>query len=124
MLRAQGWDITAYEPTASAQQQPGLITQPAALAALRFDGIYSNNVLEHLRQPVDTLRQLASLLNPGGRMSHATPCYEYLYEYTRFHLFFFLGRSRNYLAQHADLDICHSTVDGHYMNTVYQPRAA
>ena len=124
LLRAQGWDITAYEPTASAQQQPGLITQPEALAALRFDGIYSNNVLEHLRQPVATLRQLASLLNPGGRMSHATPCYEYLYEYTRFHLFFFLGRSRNYLAQHAGLDICHSTVDGHYMNTVYQPRAA
>ena len=124
LLRAQGWDITAYEPTASAQQQPGLITQPEALAALRFDGIYSNNVLEHLRQPVDTLRQLASVLNPGGRMSHATPCYEYLYEYTRFHLFFFLGRSRNYLAQHADLDICHSTVDGHYMNTVYQPCAA
>ena len=124
LLRAQGWDITAYEPTASAQQQPGLITQPEALAALRFDGIYSNNVLEHLRQPVDTLRQLASVLNPGGRMSHATPCYEYLYEYTRFHLFFFLGRSRNYLAQHAGLDICHSTVDGHYMNTVYQPCAA
>ena len=124
LLRAQGWSITAYEPTASAQQQPGLITQPEALAALRFDGIYSNNVLEHLREPVDTLRQLASLLNPGGRMSHATPCYEYLYEYTRFHLFFFLGRSRNYLAHHAGLDICHSTVDGHYMNTVYQPRAA
>ncbi len=124
LLRAQGWDITAYEPTASAQQQPGLITRPEALAALRFDGIYSNNVLEHLRHPVDTLRELASVLNPGGRMSHATPCYEYLYEYTRFHLFFFLGRSRNYLAQHAGLDICHSTVDGHYMNTVYQPRAA
>ncbi len=124
LLRAQGWDITAYEPTASAQQQPGLITQPEALAALRFDGIYSNNVLEHLRDPVDTLRQLVRVLNPGSRMSHATPCYEYLYEYTRFHLFFFLGRSRNYLAQHAGLDICHSTVDGHYMNTVYQPRAA
>jgi FkbM family methyltransferase len=124
LLRTQGWNITAYEPTASAQQQPGLITQPQALAELRFDGIYSNNVLEHLRQPVDTLRQLARLLTRGGRMSHATPCYEYLYEYTRFHLFFFLGRSRSYLAQQANLDICHHTVDGHYINTVYQPRAA
>lgn len=124
LLRAQGWNITAYEPTASAQQQPDLITQPEVLAALRFDGIYSNNVLEHLRQPADTLRQLASLLTPGSRMSHATPCYEYLYEYTRFHLFFFLGRSRSHLAQQAGLDICHHTVDGHYMNTVYQPRVA
>ena len=123
LLRAQGWNITAYEPTQSAQQQPGLVTRPEELARLRFDGIYSNNVLEHLRHPVDELRHLASLLKPGARMSHATPCYEYLYEYTRFHLFFYLGRSRRYLAEQAGLDICHSTEDGHYMNTVYQPRA-
>ena len=123
LLRAQGWHITAYEPTQSAQQQPGLVTRPEELATLRFDGIYSNNVLEHLRHPVDELRHLASLLKPGARMSHATPCYEYLYEYTRFHLFFYLGRSRRYLAEQAGLDICHSTEDGHYMNTVYQPRA-
>lgn len=123
LLRAQGWNITAYEPTQSAQQQPGLVTRPEELASLRFDGIYSNNVLEHLRHPVDELRHLASLLKSGARMSHATPCYDYLYEYTRFHLFFYLGRSRRYLAEQAGLDICHSTEDGHYMNTVYQPRA-
>lgn len=123
LLRAQGWNITAYEPTQSAQQQAGLITRPEDLAAQRFDGIYSNNVLEHLRHPVDELRHLASLLKPGARMSHATPCFEYLYEYTRFHLFFYLGRSRRYLAEQAGLDICHSTEDGLYMNTVYQPRA-
>jgi SAM-dependent methyltransferase len=119
-LRQQGWNITAYEPTQSAQQQHGLITQPQDLAALRFDGIYSNNVLEHLRYPVQELLHLASLLRPGGRMSHATPCYEYLYEYTRFHLFFYIGRSRRYLAEKANLDICHFTQDGLYMNTVYQ----
>ena len=122
-LRAQGWNILAYEPTQSAQQQVGLITHPQELALHRFDGIYSNNVLEHLRHPVAELRHLASLLKPGARMSHATPCFEYLYEYTRFHLFFFTGRSRLYLAEQAHLDICHTTQDGHYINTVYQPRS-
>lgn len=122
-LRAQGWNILAYEPTQSAQQQAGLITQPQELARHLFDGIYSNNVLEHLRHPVAELRHLASLLKPGARMSHATPCFEYLYEYTRFHLFFFTGRSRRYLAEQANLDICHTTQDGHYINIVYQPRS-
>lgn len=124
ILREEGWNIVAYEPTGSAQNVPGLVTHPDHLATLKFDGVFSNNVLEHLRQPVQELRFLASLLNPGGLMSHATPCYEYLYEYTRFHLFFYLGRSRNYLADHAGLDICHHTVDGLYMNYVFRPRAA
>lgn len=122
-LRQQGWNISAYEPTQSAQQRPGLITSPEELAGMRFDGIYTNNVLEHLRHPVQELQQMASLLKPGGRMSHATPCYEYLYEYTRFHLFFYLGRSRQYLADQAQLVICRTAAEGHYMNTVYQPRA-
>lgn len=124
ILREEGWNIVAYEPTSSAQNVPGLVTHPDHLGTLKFDGIFSNNVLEHLRQPVQELRFLAGLLNPGGLMSHATPCYEYLYEYTRFHLFFYLGRSRNYLADHAGLDICHHTVDGLYMNYVFRPRAA
>jgi FkbM family methyltransferase len=122
-LRAQGWNIVAYEPTGSAQSQSGVVTQHETLAALRFDGIYSNNVLEHLRYPVQDLQFLSSLLRPGARMSHATPCYEYLYEYTRFHLFFYIGRSRQFLADQACLRICSFEQDGDYMNTVYEPIA-
>ena len=32
---------------------------------------------------------MSSLLPTGGMMSHATPCFEYRFEFTRFHLFFF-----------------------------------
>jgi 2-polyprenyl-3-methyl-5-hydroxy-6-metoxy-1,4-benzoquinol methylase len=32
----------------------------------RFDAIYSNQVFEHLRRPVEVGRALAQLLNPGG----------------------------------------------------------
>ena len=88
---------------------------------MRFHGIFSNNVLEHLRYPIQDLRFLARLLHPGGRMSHATPCFEYLYEYTRFHLFFYLGRSRQLLASESGLRICSFEQDGHFMNAVYEP---
>lgn len=121
VLRERGWNVVAYEPTESAQSLPGLVTRRDVLATMRFDGIFSNNVLEHLRYPVQDLRFLAGLLHPGGRMSHATPCFEYLYEYTRFHLFFYLGRSREFLAASSGLRICSFLQDGHFMNAVYEP---
>jgi len=122
MLRADGWDVYAYEPTGSAATgEAHVITDRAQLAAMRFDGLFSNNVLEHLRHPVDELVFMRSLLAPGALMSHATPCFDYLYEYTRFHLFFFLGRSRELLAQKAGLVGCDYVVDGHFMNVVWKP---
>lgn len=51
-------------------------------------------------------------------MAHATPCYEYLCEYTRWHLFF-PGRSRELLARLAGLRVEHFEMDEHYMNCVF-----
>ena len=36
-------------------------------------------------------------------MVHSTPCYEYLYEYARFHLIFFTGCSLYKLCEQIDL---------------------
>ena len=55
-------------------------------------------------------------------MSHATPCFEYRFEFTRFHLFFFLGRSRAWIADNANLDIVDYQTDGDFMNLVLQTR--
>ncbi|WP_218510918.1 class I SAM-dependent methyltransferase [Variovorax sp. dw_308] len=120
VLRAEGWDVYAYEPHSSAASKADwLITSEAELAARPFDGLYSNNVLEHFRYPVEALVDMKRYLKPGALMAHATPCYEYLYEYTRFHLFFFLGRSRQLLARLAGLSIESFEVEGHYMNCVF-----
>ena len=54
-------------------------------------------------------------------MAHATPCFEYLYEFTRFHLFFFLGRSRELLAKSAGLDLSEFSCDGEFMCAVMRP---
>ena len=40
----------------------GVVTKLEHIQHLSFDGIFSNNLLEHLRHPADELRQMASLL--------------------------------------------------------------
>lgn len=118
-LRQDGWNVYGYEPHGSASSGgPFILSTPAQLQEMCFDGIFSNNVLEHLRYPVRELSSLGKLLKPGGRMSHATPCFDYLYEFTRFHLFFFLGRSRKVLAKKANLHIEDFVVDGEFMNLI------
>jgi SAM-dependent methyltransferase len=115
-LRDDGWNIVAYEPHRSASSGEGsVISSRESLLSMKFDGIFSNNLLEHLRTPVDEVKFMSTLLKPGGRMAHATPCFDYLYEYTRFHLFFFLGRSRNLLASKAGMVVDNMICDGEFI---------
>ena len=124
-LRSQGWNVFAFEPhDSAATNHDSLIRSKADLLKMRFDGIFSNNVLEHLRYPVAELSFMKSVLKDGGRMSHATPCFEYLYEFTRFHLFFFLGRSRQVLADQAQLEIADFVVDNQFMCALYVDKNA
>ena len=119
LLRQDGWNVYGYEPhRAATESSPYVISSMEQLSTLRFDGIFSNNVLEHLRYPVRELSVMRDLLKSGGKMSHATPCFEYLYEFTRFHLFFYLGRSRAILAAKAGLSIDDFVVDGEFMNII------
>ncbi len=121
-LRASGWDVWGYEPNERGLSSDGQIVRSrSVLETMDFDGIYSNNVLEHFRDPVGELSFMRSRLRPGGAMAHATPCFEYLYEFTRFHLFFFLGRSRELLAKSAGLDLSEFSCDGEFMCAVMRP---
>ncbi|WP_448646091.1 class I SAM-dependent methyltransferase [Pseudomonas mohnii] len=121
ILREQGWNVLAYEPhhSGAAAHETYVISSEGDLNAIKFDGIFSNNVLEHFRHPLDEMRSMSRLLKPGGKMSHTTPCFEYLYEFTRFHLFFYLGRSRQVLAEKAGLLIDSYTEDGEFINYIY-----
>jgi 2-polyprenyl-3-methyl-5-hydroxy-6-metoxy-1,4-benzoquinol methylase len=46
--------------------------------AKRYDMIFANQIVEHLVYPVDFLRRLAGLLNPGGRIIITTPNFQYV----------------------------------------------
>lgn len=118
VLRAQGFDVHGYEPHVSA----GSSHVAARVDDLggAFDGIFSNNVLEHLTDPAGQFRQFKALLKPGGRMAHATPCYEWLYAYTRFHVFFPLGDSIEALARRTGFRVIGSVRDGPFDARLFQ----
>lgn len=61
-LRREGWDVWGYEPSAEA---PGdfVVNQRSAIGA-QFDGIFSNNVIEHFRDPVGQFNDFHQLLKP------------------------------------------------------------
>lgn len=120
-LRQKGWDIYGFEPSA-ANSSAHVFSTWAEVEALRFDGILSHNVLEHLFDPVGTTQRLSRLLQPGGKLVHATPCFEYLYEFTRFHVFFFTGRSPDILAERVGMRIIHWEREGEFIACVLQPK--
>lgn len=63
----------------------------------------SCNLLEHLQDPVEELKLMSGYLKDGGIMVHGTPCYQYKYANTRFHLYFFLGKSVEIMSERAGL---------------------
>lgn len=91
-LREEGYQIYGYDPYAPIDSEY-VITNEDQLKTMRFDGIFSHDLLEHLKDPVGTFRIFSEILKPNGKMVHTTACYDYVYEYTRFHLFFYTGTS-------------------------------
>ena len=119
-LRREGWDVWGYEPSAEA---PGdfVVNQRSAIGA-QFDGIFSNNVIEHFRDPVGQFNDFHQLLKPGGKMAHSSPCYEYSYEFTRFHTLFLLGKSPEILADRTGFQVTDRVKEGEYINLVFSKR--
>ncbi len=110
-LRGEGYQVFGYEPHAFEDNNPYMITNKENLKKMRFDGIYSNNVIEHLIYPVKEFEFMKSLLkNKYSKMSHSTPCYAYKYETTRFHTHFYTGNSVNVLCQKTGLDVLERVV--------------
>ena len=89
VLRNQGYNLVPYDPFVLGNED--------ALKG-RYDGIFSHNVIEHLQTPIKTFGDMAKMLYPNGKMAHSTACYGYRYEYSKYHLFFFLGKSIEVLA--------------------------
>lgn len=116
-LRGEGWDVWGYEPSAEAAGN-FVVNQRGAISA-RFGGIFSNNVIEHFRDPVAQFRDFHSVLAEGGRMAHSSPCYEYAYSHTRFHTLFLLGRSPHVLAERTGFRVENRVQDGEYINLIF-----
>ncbi len=84
--------VETDEPTAALARDlgraNGLAACPVAVAAGealpfragRFDVVFSNSVMEHVRDPAQVLREAVRVLRPGGRLHFIIPSYASFYE--------------------------------------------
>jgi SAM-dependent methyltransferase len=117
-LRAQGHDVWGYEPTIGATA--GFVVKNRDEISAKFDGIFSNNVIEHFRNPIAQFKEFHSILKPDGVMAHSSPCYEYEYAFTRFHTLFLLGKSPHVLAERSGFKVSNVVKDGRYINHIFK----
>ena len=117
ILRERGYDVWGYEPNALIDS-PFVVKRREEVSA-RFDGIFSNNVIEHLFSPQAQFIEFRDLLKDGGRMVHASPCYEWSYAFTRFHVFFPLGNAPKRLAEKTGFELTRSVDDGTFQARVF-----
>jgi hypothetical protein len=116
-LRGEGFSVYGYDP--SATEATEFIINSIGLISARFDGIFSNNVIEHFRDPVSQFNYFHQILKDGAIMAHSSPCYDYSYTFSRFHTLFLLGRSPSILAERTGFKIINIVRDSEYTNYVF-----
>lgn len=106
ILRERGYTIFDYEPYAHSPNHQWLITNFEDLKSRKFDGIFSNDLIEHLRNPIADLKNMTALLRDTDcRMAHSSGCFDYAYEHTRFHLHFLPLTALQIIAKHCGLNV-------------------
>ena len=92
-LREQGWESVGIEPAAEVASRAAergfdvrvgslesvVSADPQTFAPSSFDAVFAWMVIEHLHDPVATLRLVRDLLKPGGTLSFSVPnfgCWE------------------------------------------------
>jgi hypothetical protein len=117
-IRSDGYSgLWGFEP--SMPQSGNFVVTQRSEISNGFDGIFSNNVIEHFRDPIAQFLDFHSILKADGKMAHSSPCYEYCYAFTRFHSIFLLGRSPHILAEHTGFQVADIIRDGEYINYVF-----
>jgi hypothetical protein len=117
-LRASGWNVWGYEPSA-AEPSEYVVNHRGSISA-KFSGIFSNNVVEHFRNPVAQFKDFHTILAKGGSMAHTSPCYDYCYAFTRFHSLFLLGNSAEILAEKTGFKLSARIRDGESTIVVFE----
>jgi hypothetical protein len=92
LAKDNNFNVSNYDPFNSNNNNNSVVVNGL------YDGIFSNNVIEHLQNPIADLLYMKSFLNPNGKMAHATGCYKYVAECSIFHLYFLCGKSAGILA--------------------------
>jgi hypothetical protein len=102
-LRKQKYKVFGYEPFTNVKSKFIISKKEELNKIVPIDGVFSNNLLEHLKNPISSLKEMSKAIKKNCKMSHSTPCYKYCYEFTRFHLFFFTGKSLDIICEKSGL---------------------
>lgn len=95
-----GYNMYGYDPFISSKlKHDKNINDLLSIKNIKFDGIISNDVIEHIQRPIDEFLIMRKFLKPNGIMIHGTHCYKYCFEYSKFHLYFLQGKSIDFLCQ-------------------------
>ncbi len=87
VFKKDGWDVVGVEPWYQAcrhsREELGLevknaILETAGLPDASFDVVLLNHVIEHIDDPMRTLRKVYRILKPGGHFVIETPRYDTL----------------------------------------------
>lgn len=123
-MRELGWEVIGVEPDGQAvkvaQERFGLSVHEGTLEEVgfpddNFDAITMNHVIEHVWDPIDTLRECRRVLKPGGKLVVITPNIEslghrlfreaYLHLDPPRHLYLFSPRTLRICAEQAGLRV-------------------
>ena len=74
----------------------------------KFDIVYTNNYIEHLIDPFNDLKKVIDLLKDDGKLVIMSQCWEYCFDKTHYHTFYFLGKSLNYLCNELSINEIYS----------------
>lgn len=86
-FREDGWDVTGCDPWKAActfaRATHGIDARPviledACIADHTFDVVIMNHVIEHMPDPLSSLREINRVLKPGGHLVIETPRYDTL----------------------------------------------
>jgi ribosomal protein S27AE len=119
-LRDAGWNVYGFEPYAKSTNtsKSHILTSLTQVRRMKFDGVFSHNLIEHLFNPISDFILMKSLLKDSrSLLAHSTACYDYIYDFSIFHVHFYTGKSVQYLANRTKLNITHHVKDN---ETEYQ----
>ena len=71
-------------------------------------------------RPVEEFRYFHSILKPGARMAHASPCYRYSYSDTRFHVVFLTGGSSEVLADRSGFRVVGRQEEDEFISVLFE----
>ena len=103
-LRDLKWRIWGFEPFMNATPNDSIIRRRELLDS-PYDGMMTNNYIEHVQNPLEFFMMCKALIGPHGVMAHASTCYGYRIEHSPFHLYFYSEESIKRIAHRADLEI-------------------